>query len=69
MTPAPQSAPVAFSPGASYAGPVGGIVLSGLSKSFGPIHAVRGIDVRIQAGETVALLGPNCAGKSTTIDM
>jgi ABC-2 type transport system ATP-binding protein len=47
----------------------GGIVLSGVSKSFGPIHAVRSIDLKISPGETVALLGPNGAGKSTTIDM
>jgi ABC-2 type transport system ATP-binding protein len=40
-----------------------------LRKSYGPIEAVRGIDLTIQAGETVALLGPNGAGKSTTIDM
>jgi ABC-2 type transport system ATP-binding protein len=46
-----------------------GIVLSGLVKSFGPVHAVRGVDIEIHAGETVALLGPNGAGKSTTIDM
>jgi len=50
-----------------------GIELHGLVKSFhgpdGPIRAVRGVDVRIGAGETVALLGPTGAGKSTTIDM
>lgn len=45
------------------------IELRGLEKSFGPVHAVRGVDVSIQAGQTVALLGPNGAGKSTTIDM
>jgi ABC-2 type transport system ATP-binding protein len=47
----------------------GGIVLSGLHKSYGAVHAVRGVDLHIAAGETVALLGPNGAGKSTTIDM
>jgi ABC-2 type transport system ATP-binding protein len=46
-----------------------GIELRDLAKSYGPIEAVRGIDVSIEPGETVALLGPNGAGKSTTIDM
>jgi ABC-2 type transport system ATP-binding protein len=46
-----------------------GVVLSRLSKSFGPVRAVRSVDLLIAPGETVALLGPNGAGKSTTIDM
>jgi len=46
-----------------------GIELQGLSKSFGDVRAVRGVDVAVARGETVALLGPNGAGKSTTIDM
>jgi ABC-type lipoprotein export system ATPase subunit len=40
-----------------------------LQKAYGPVRAVRGIDLSIAAGETVALLGPNSAGKSTTIDL
>ena len=40
-----------------------------LSKRYGSIEAVRGIDLDVATGETVALLGPNGAGKSTTIDM
>jgi ABC-2 type transport system ATP-binding protein len=47
----------------------GGIVLSGLCKSYGEVRAVRSIDLAIAAGETVALLGPNGAGKTTTVDM
>ena len=46
-----------------------GIELSKVAKSFGPVQAVRGIDLAVPPGETVALLGPNGAGKSTTIDM
>ena len=46
-----------------------GVVLSGLVKSYGPVRAVRGVDLVIAPGETVALLGPNGAGKTTTIDM
>jgi ABC-2 type transport system ATP-binding protein len=42
---------------------------AGLTKSYGAVQAVRGIDLDIDSGETVALLGPNGAGKTTTIDM
>src|SRR3954447_17010428 len=43
--------------------------LSGVTKDFGRVHAVRGIDLDIRPGEMVAFLGPNGAGKTTTIDM
>jgi ABC-2 type transport system ATP-binding protein len=45
------------------------IRLGDLTKSFGDVHAVRGIDLRIEQGEIVAFLGPNGAGKTTTIDL
>ena len=45
------------------------INLGGLTKDFGAVHAVRGIDLHIEQGEIVAFLGPNGAGKTTTIDM
>ncbi|KQZ87501.1 multidrug ABC transporter ATP-binding protein [Phycicoccus sp. Root563] len=45
------------------------IELMGLTKSFGTVHAVRGIDLTVAPGEVVALLGPNGAGKTTTIDL
>ena len=38
-----------------------------LSRSFGEIHAVRGIDLHVERGETFGFLGPNGAGKSTTM--
>jgi ABC-2 type transport system ATP-binding protein len=40
-----------------------------LHKSFGQLHAVRGINLEICAGETFGLLGANGAGKSTTINL
>jgi ABC-2 type transport system ATP-binding protein len=46
-----------------------GIHLDSLTKSYGTVRAVNGVDLVIAPGETVALLGPNGAGKSTTIDM
>lgn len=45
------------------------IRLTGVTKSFGAVRAVRGIDLTVRPGEVVAFLGPNGAGKSTTIDM
>lgn len=40
-----------------------------LRKSFGDIHAVKGVGFHIAEGETYGLLGPNGAGKTTTISM
>ncbi len=41
----------------------------GLSKAYGPIQAVRDLDLDVAAGEVFAILGPNGAGKSTTIEI
>jgi ABC-2 type transport system ATP-binding protein len=46
-----------------------GITLTDLTKSYGDVRAVQGINLSISRGETLALLGPNGAGKSTTLDM
>lgn len=45
------------------------LTVSGLTKSFGPIHAVRGVSFTVNKGEVLGFLGPNGAGKSTTMRM
>ncbi|MBU4465205.1 MAG: ABC transporter ATP-binding protein [Actinobacteria bacterium] len=40
-----------------------------LTKHFGAVQAVNGVDLTVRQGEIVAFLGPNGAGKTTTIDM
>jgi ABC-2 type transport system ATP-binding protein len=45
------------------------IEIRSLTKTFGKIRAVRGIDLTINEGEIFGLLGPNGAGKTTTIGM
>ena len=40
-----------------------------VSKHYGNLKAVEGLNLDLRAGETVALLGPNGAGKSTSLDM
>lgn len=42
---------------------------SGLTRCFGPMRAVDGLDLRVETGKFYGFLGPNGAGKSTTIKM
>lgn len=41
----------------------------GLSRRFGDLEAVRGVDLAVRRGEIFGFLGPNGAGKTTTINM
>ncbi|MGH3357408.1 MAG: sugar ABC transporter ATP-binding protein [Nocardioidaceae bacterium] len=43
--------------------------MSGIVKSFGGVHALRGADLHVRCGEVHALLGENGAGKSTMMNI
>jgi len=45
------------------------IVAEGLSKRFGEREALRGVGLRVSAGELVAIVGPNGAGKTTLLSI
>src|SRR4030066_1154481 len=43
------------------------IQVQGMTKSYGKVRALRGIDLQVPRGEIFGFLGPNGAGKTTTI--
>ena len=43
------------------------LAAAGLSRAFGALHALRGVDLTLGAGETLVVFGPNGAGKSTLL--
>ncbi len=43
--------------------------LKRLSKSFGGLHAVRGVNLQVFAGDRRAIIGPNGAGKTTLFNV
>ncbi len=45
------------------------IEVSGLTKAYGPLRAVDGIEFTVPAGQVFAFLGPNGAGKTTTTEI
>src|SRR5436190_906547 len=45
------------------------VLVDGVHKSFGSVHAVQGISFELKPGQIAGLLGPNGAGKTTTIRM
>ncbi len=45
------------------------IVVKGLTKSYGDMTVVDGIDFSVKQGEVFGILGPNGAGKTTTLEM
>lgn len=61
-TAASDSAPAARTPGERDV-----VVVRGLRKSFGDVEVLKGIDVAIQRGEVVCVIGPSGSGKSTLL--
>jgi ABC-type sugar transport system ATPase subunit len=45
-----------------------GVVVRGLSKSYGAVHALNAIDMEVETGDFAVLLGPSGCGKSTLLN-
>lgn len=45
------------------------ITATGITKRYGPVEALRGVDLEVAQGEVLALLGPNGAGKTTFVEI
>jgi ABC-2 type transport system ATP-binding protein len=64
----PAPAPAAAAPAAAPARPAA-VTVTGLTKSYDGVPAVRGVSFRVTSGEIFALLGPNGAGKTSILEI
>lgn len=62
-----REAPASAGAARAARGPEPVIEVEALTKRYGEVEAVRGIDLTVNRGETFGFLGPNGAGKTTTI--
>ena len=45
------------------------VLVDGITKSFGDVHALRGVSFSVPRGSVLGVLGPNGAGKTTTVNV
>ena len=53
----------------SFGGAGGGILIRNITKSFGSLQVLKGIDLEIKKGEIVSIVGPSGAGKTTLLQI
>jgi simple sugar transport system ATP-binding protein len=74
--PSPSAAPAAGTPAAAASPATSGaatepprVEIRNLTKRYGSLHALRGVDLSLRTGEVVGLVGDNGAGKSTLVNI
>ena len=45
------------------------IIGKNIHKSFGDLHVLKGVDLHVQTGEIVSIVGPSGAGKTTLLQL